>query len=42
MHIKQRLIDRFVKPRDDWYDSIREMNLKLASSEKESNATTQP
>ena len=40
--ISELMIDRFVKPRDDWYDSIREINLKLASLEKESNATTQP
>ncbi|MGD8520229.1 MAG: phosphate/phosphite/phosphonate ABC transporter substrate-binding protein [Desulfobacterales bacterium] len=40
--INELMIDRFVNPRDEWYDSIRNMNLKLASLEKESNATTQP
>ena len=40
--ISELMIDRFVKPRDEWYDSIRNMNLKLASLEKESNAATQP
>ena len=32
--ISELMIDRFVNPRDEWYDSIREMNLKLASLEK--------
>ena len=36
------MIDRFVNPRDDWYDSIRQINLKLASMEKEPNAAAQP
>jgi phosphonate transport system substrate-binding protein len=40
--ISELMIDRFVDPRDEWYDSIRNMNLKLASMEKESNAATQP
>ncbi|UCE54591.1 MAG: phosphate/phosphite/phosphonate ABC transporter substrate-binding protein [Desulfobacterales bacterium] len=40
--ISELMIDRFVNPRDEWYDSIRNMNLKLASLEKESNAATQP
>jgi phosphonate transport system substrate-binding protein len=40
--ISELMIDRFVSPRDEWYDSIRKINLKLALSEKESNATTQP
>ena len=28
--ISELMIDRFVSPRDEWYDSIRKMNLKLA------------
>ena len=32
--ISELMIDRFVNPRDEWYDSIRNMNLKLASLEK--------
>ena len=32
--ISELMIDRFVNPRDDWYDSIRNINLKLASLEK--------
>jgi len=37
--ISELMIDRFVNPRDEWYDSIRKIN---ASLEKESNAATQP
>ena len=40
--ISELMIDRFVSPRDEWYDSIRKISLKLALLEKESNATTQP
>jgi len=40
--ISELMIDRFVNPRDEWYDSIRKINLQLASLEKESNAATQP
>jgi phosphonate transport system substrate-binding protein len=40
--ISELMIDRFVNPRDEWYDSIRKMNLNLASLEKETNAATQP
>ena len=40
--ISELMIDRFVSPRDEWYDSIRNINLQLALLEKESNATTQP
>ena len=40
--IGELMIDRFVSPRDEWYDSIRKMNLKLASMGKESNAAAQP
>jgi phosphonate transport system substrate-binding protein len=40
--IGELMIDRFVNPRDEWYDSIRNINLKLASLEKESNAALQP
>ena len=40
--ISELTIDRFVSPRDEWYDSIRMINLKLASLEKESNAALQP
>jgi phosphonate transport system substrate-binding protein len=40
--IGELMIDRFVNPRDEWYDSIRNINLQLASLEKESNAAAQP
>jgi phosphonate transport system substrate-binding protein len=40
--ISELMIDRFVNPRDEWYDSIWEINLKLASMERESNAGAQP
>ncbi len=40
--ISELMIDRFVNPRDEWYDSIRKINSKLASLGEESNATTQP
>ncbi|MGD8715047.1 MAG: phosphate/phosphite/phosphonate ABC transporter substrate-binding protein [Desulfobacterales bacterium] len=40
--ISELMIDRFVNPRDDWYDSIRKINLKLAALKKESNAAAQP
>jgi phosphonate transport system substrate-binding protein len=40
--ISELMIDRFVNPHDEWYDSIREINLKLASMEREPNAATQP
>jgi phosphonate transport system substrate-binding protein len=31
--ISELMIDRFVSPLDEWYDSIRTINLKLARSE---------
>jgi phosphonate transport system substrate-binding protein len=40
--ISELMIDRFVSPRDEWYDSIRRINLKLASLEKEPHAAPQP
>ncbi len=39
--IGELMIDRFVHPRDEWYDSIRKINLKLVSAGK-SYATAQP
>ena len=40
--IDELMIDRFVSPRDEWYDSIRNINSKLASMEKEPHAAAQP
>ena len=40
--ISQLMIDRFVQPRDEWYDSIRKINFKLASMEREPDVAAQP
>ena len=40
--LSELMIDRFVNPRDEWYDSIRKINMNLAALGKESNAATQP
>ena len=40
--INELMIDRFVSPRDEWYDSIRKINLKLALLDRESDAASQP
>jgi phosphonate transport system substrate-binding protein len=40
--ISELMIDRFVTPRDEWYDSIRKINSELASLEKETHAATEP
>ena len=40
--IDELMIDRFVSPRDEWYDSIRQINQKLASMEIEPHAAAQP
>ena len=40
--IKELMIDRFVSPRDEWYDSIREIQFKLASLGNKTHASTQP
>jgi len=40
--ISELMIDRFVNPRDEWYDSIRKITLRLAALENESNAAVQP
>jgi phosphonate transport system substrate-binding protein len=29
--LKELMIDRFIAPQDKWYDSIRKINLELAS-----------
>jgi phosphonate transport system substrate-binding protein len=39
--ISELMIDRFVSPRDEWYDSIRNINRQLASLEKEPDAASQ-
>jgi phosphonate transport system substrate-binding protein len=40
--LNELLIDRFISPRDEWYDSIREINLKLATLNQESYAPAKP
>ena len=40
--ISELMIDQFVNPRDEWYDSIRKINIKLALLERESDAAAQP
>jgi len=40
--LNELLIDRFISPRDEWYDSIREINLKLATLNQESHAPAKP
>jgi phosphonate transport system substrate-binding protein len=40
--LNELLIDRFISPRDEWYDSIRKINLNLATLNQESHATAKP
>ncbi len=40
--LNELLIDRFINPRDEWYDSIRKINLNLVTSNKKSYATAEP
>ena len=36
------MIERFIAPRDEWYDSIREMDLKIASMEEKNGEISKP
>jgi hypothetical protein len=36
------MIDRFIAPRDEWYDSIRQMDLKIALMEKKKSEVSKP
>lgn len=36
------MIDKFIAPRDEWYDSIRQMDLKIALMEKNKNEISKP
>jgi phosphonate transport system substrate-binding protein len=38
--LNELMIDKFIAPKDKWYDSIRKINLKLASLENQKNAPT--
>jgi phosphonate transport system substrate-binding protein len=40
--LKELMIDRFLAPRDEWYDSIRQMDLKLAQMGKKKSEISNP
>lgn len=40
--LNELLIDRFIDPRDEWYDSIRKINLHLDTLNQETHATAKP
>jgi phosphonate transport system substrate-binding protein len=40
--LNELMIDRFTQGRDDWYDSIRQMDLKIAYLENKNRALTKP
>ena len=40
--LAELMIDRFIKPRDEWYDSIREMDLKIALMGEENAEISKP
>ncbi len=40
--LAELMIDRFIEPRDEWYDSIREMDLKIALMEKKNAEISKP
>ena len=40
--LAELMIDRFIAPRDEWYDSIRQMDLKIAFMEKKKSEFTKP
>lgn len=40
--INELMIDRFTPTQDQWYDSIRNMQLRIASLEKQPHATSKP
>jgi phosphonate transport system substrate-binding protein len=40
--LNELMIDRFSQARDDWYDSIRHMDQKIASLEMKNNAFSKP
>jgi len=40
--LTELMIDRFIAPRDEWYDSIREMDLKIALMEKKNGGISKP
>ena len=40
--LAELMIDKFIAPKDEWYDSIRQMDLKIALMEKNKNETSKP
>ena len=40
--LTELMIDRFIAPRDEWYDSIRQMDLKIALMEKKKRDVSKP
>ena len=40
--LKELMIDRFLAPRDEWYDSIRQMDLKIAQMRKKKSEISNP
>ena len=40
--LAELMIDRFIAPRDEWYDSIREMDLKIALMGKKNAEISKP
>ncbi len=40
--LKELMIDRFIKPQEDWYTGIRRMARELAMMEKETHALSKP
>ena len=40
--LAELMIDRFIAPRDEWYDSIRQMDLKIALMEKKKSEISKP
>ena len=40
--LAELMIDRFIAPRDEWYDSIRQMDLKIALMEKKKSEVSKP
>jgi phosphonate transport system substrate-binding protein len=40
--LAELMIDKFIAPKDEWYDSIRQMDLKIALMEKKKNEISKP
>ena len=40
--LAELMIDRFIAPKDEWYDSIRQMDLKIALMEKKNSEVSKP